>query len=106
MRLIVTGGAGFIGSAAVCRAVDAGYDVLTIDKLTYAGHREALAGVMGSPRHHFLQADIADSDAIEAAISDFDPDAVLHLTAQSHVDRSIDDPRDFSIQTSSAPSSY
>jgi dTDP-glucose 4,6-dehydratase len=95
MRLIVTGGAGFIGSAAVCRAVDAGHDVLTIDKLTYAGRREALAAVMASPRHHFLQADIADSDAIEAAISDFDPDVVLHLAAESHVDRSIDNPSAF-----------
>jgi dTDP-glucose 4,6-dehydratase len=92
MRLIVTGGAGFIGSAAVCRAVDAGYEVLTIDKLTYAGRREALAEVIASPRHHFLQADVADCHAMEAAISDFDPDAVLHLAAESHVDRSIDSP--------------
>src|SRR5579863_470643 len=58
MRLIATGGAGFIGSAFVCNAVRDGHDVLTIDKLTYAGRREALAEVLASPRHRFLQADI------------------------------------------------
>ena len=95
MRLIVTGGAGFIGSAAVSRAVHAGHDVLTIDKLTYAGRREALAEVMLSPRHCFLHADVADSDAMDTALRDFDPDAVLHLAAESHVDRSIDEPEAF-----------
>src|SRR4051794_36447839 len=95
MRLIVTGGAGFIGSAAVCRAVQAGHDVLTIDKLTYAGRREALTEVMASPHHQFLQADIADSQALESALRDFDADAVLHLAAESHVDRSIDNPEAF-----------
>jgi dTDP-glucose 4,6-dehydratase len=95
MRLIVTGGAGFIGSATVCRAVRAGYDVLTIDKLTYAGRRESLAEVMTSPQHCFLQADISDDETMERAFHDFDPDAVLHLAAESHVDRSIDNPRTF-----------
>ena len=95
MRLIVTGGAGFIGSAAVCRAVGAGHDVLTIDKLTYAGRRAALAEIMNSPRHRFVQADIADAHAMESAFREFDPDAVLHLAAESHVDRSIDDPGAF-----------
>src|SRR5262249_41904213 len=85
MRLIVTGGAGFIGSAAVCRAVRDGHDVLTIDKLTYAGRREALSEVMASPHHSFLKADVADSDAMGAALRDFDPDAVLHLAAETHV---------------------
>jgi dTDP-glucose 4,6-dehydratase len=75
--------------------VRAGHDVLTIDKLTYAGHRDALAEVVASPRHHFLQADIADSRAMETALRDFDPDAVLHLAAESHVDRSIDAPEAF-----------
>ncbi len=89
------GGAGFIGSAAVSRAVHAGHDVLTIDKLTYAGRREALAEVMLSPRHCFLHADVADSDAMDTALRDFDPDAVLHLAAESHVDRSIDEPEAF-----------
>jgi dTDP-glucose 4,6-dehydratase len=91
MRLIATGGAGFIGSAFVCNAVREGHDVLTIDKLTYAGRREALAEVIASPRHHFLQADIADAGAMARAIEDFGPDALIHLAAESHVDRSIDD---------------
>ena len=95
MRLIVTGGAGFIGSTAVSHAVRAGHDVLTIDKLTYAGRREALAEVMLSPHHSFLHADVADIDAMETALRDFDPDAVLHLAAESHVDRSIDEPEAF-----------
>ena len=95
MRLVVTGGAGFIGSTVVCRAVHDGHDVLTIDKLTYAGRREALAEVMASPHHQFLQADIADSQAMESALRDFDADTVLHLAAESHVDRSIDDPEAF-----------
>jgi dTDP-glucose 4,6-dehydratase len=92
MRLIATGGAGFIGSSFVSCAVRGGHDVLTIDKLTYAGRPEALDEVMASPRHRFLRADIADSIAISAAIRDFDPDAVVHLAAETHVDRSIDDP--------------
>jgi dTDP-glucose 4,6-dehydratase len=95
VRLIVTGGAGFIGSAAVCRAVGAGHDVLTIDKLTYAGRGAALAEIMNSPRHRFVRADIADAHAMESAFREFDPDAVLHLAAESHVDRSIDDPAAF-----------
>jgi dTDP-glucose 4,6-dehydratase len=95
MRLIVTGGAGFIGSAVVRDAVHGGHDVLTIDKLTYAGRVDALAEVMASPRHSLLRADIADHDAMESAFRGFDPDAVLHLAAETHVDRSIDDPGTF-----------
>jgi dTDP-glucose 4,6-dehydratase len=95
MRLLVTGGAGFIGSALVCRAVRAGHDVLTVDKLTYAGRLEALAEVMVASRHHFLHADIAQCKEMETAFADFDPDGVLHLAAESHVDRSIDDPELF-----------
>ena len=95
MRLIVTGGAGFIGSAVVCRAVQAGHDVLTLDKLTYAGRRAALGEVMDLRRHQFLQADIADAHAIDSAFREFGPDAVLHLAAESHVDCSIDDPGAF-----------
>jgi dTDP-glucose 4,6-dehydratase len=72
-----------------------GHDVLTIDKLTYAGRLDALSPVASSPRHHFLKADIADSAAMTAAFRDFEPDAVLHLAAESHVDRSIDDPASF-----------
>ncbi len=91
MRLIATGGAGFIGSAFVRHAVRGGDEVLTIDKLTYAGRREALAEIIASPRHHFLQADIVDACAMATAIADFEPDALIHLAAESHVDRSIDD---------------
>ena len=92
MRLIVTGGAGFIGSAVVCRCVTAGHDVFTIDKLTYASR---LGPLTNSQRHHFLKADVADQVTMERAISDFDPDAILHLAAETHVDRSIDDPAAF-----------
>jgi dTDP-glucose 4,6-dehydratase len=95
MRLVVTGGAGFIGSAVVCRAVRDGHTVLTVDKLTYAGRMQALDEVSASPLHRFLKADIADNRAIETAFADFQPDAVLHLAAESHVDRSIDDPNAF-----------
>jgi dTDP-glucose 4,6-dehydratase len=91
MRLLVTGGAGFIGSATVCTAVHAGHDVLTIDKLTYAGRLEAVSEIISSPRHRFIKADIVDEAAVAAALRDFDPDAVLHLAAESHVDRSVDD---------------
>jgi dTDP-glucose 4,6-dehydratase len=93
MRLVVTGGAGFIGSAAACRAVRDGHDVLIIDKLTYAGRRAALEGL--SSNHRFLHADIADSEAMDIAFREFDPDTVLHLAAESHVDRSIDKPEAF-----------
>ena len=89
MRIIVTGGAGFIGSTAVGCAVRGGHTVLTIDKLTYAGRTETLSDVMASPNHHFLQADIVDGSAMEVAFGEFEPDAVLHLAAESHVDRSI-----------------
>lgn len=95
MRLIVTGGAGFIGSALVCRLVRDGHEVMTIDKLTYAGRRQADGAVDASPRHRFLKADIADDRAMESAFYDFGPDGVLHLAAESHVDRSIDDPDRF-----------
>jgi dTDP-glucose 4,6-dehydratase len=95
MRLVVTGGAGFIGATVVLRAVHDGHNVMTIDKLTYAGRLEWLAEVMSSARHHFLHADIADAQAMQIAIRDFEPDAVMHLAAESHVDRSIDDPGAF-----------
>jgi dTDP-glucose 4,6-dehydratase len=95
MRLLVTGGAGFIGSAAVRGAVHAGHDVLIVDKLTYAGRLEWLSEIISSPRHRFLKADIADQAAVTTALRDFNPDAVLHLAAESHVDRSVDDPAAF-----------
>jgi dTDP-glucose 4,6-dehydratase len=95
MRIIITGGAGFIGSAAVYRAIRDGHVVLNVDKLTYAGRAEAISGLSGSPQYHFLKADIADEKCMRAIFADFIPDAVLHFAAESHVDRSIDDPIDF-----------
>ena len=96
MRIVVTGGCGFIGSAAIRHAVnDMGATVLNIDKLTYAAMPEALEDVVASERYSFLQADICDGPAMAKAFADFAPDAVLHLAAESHVDRSIDGPMAF-----------
>ena len=98
MKLLVTGGAGFIGSNLVRLLIDRGHEVLTIDKLTYAGNLSSLDDVMDHPSHHFLQADICDAPRMQSAFAAFRPDAVMHLAAESHVDRSIDAPGDF-IQT-------
>lgn len=99
MRIIVTGGAGFIGSALVRHLVtDVGADVLTVDKLTYAGNRASLKQIENAPNHRFLQADICDRGAMLAAIEGFQPDRIMHLAAESHVDRSITGAGDF-IQT-------
>jgi dTDP-glucose 4,6-dehydratase len=96
MRVIVTGGAGFIGSALVRHLVlDRGYEVLTIDALTYAGNLASLRAVEGHANHRFLHADIRDGAAMTAAIADFRPDRIMHLAAESHVDRSITGAGDF-----------
>jgi dTDP-glucose 4,6-dehydratase len=89
MRLLITGGAGFIGSATARQAIAAGHEVLVVDKLTYAGNRSSLKEIEGSPLYHFLAADICDGARMTAALDEFQPDAVLHLAAESHVDRSI-----------------
>ena len=91
-RVIVTGGAGFIGSAVVRMLVNDGIDVLNIDKLTYAGNLSSVAPVADRPNYRFLKADICDADAMAQAFADFRPDGVMHLAAESHVDRSIDGP--------------
>jgi len=96
MRIVVTGGAGFIGSALVRHLIArTDHDVLVVDKLTYAGNLASLAEVQGDSRYRFSQTDIGDGRAIADIFSRFDPDAVMHLAAESHVDRSIDGPADF-----------
>ncbi len=95
-RIIVTGGAGFIGSALVRLLIrDTDADVAVLDKLTYAGNLDSLKEVADSPRFHFLRNDICDRDAVGALFRQFQPDAVMHLAAESHVDRSIDAPLEF-----------
>jgi dTDP-glucose 4,6-dehydratase len=89
MRVIVTGGAGFIGSALVRHLVGLGHSVLVVDKLTYAGDRRTLATCEGAPGFAFLQADICDADRMREVLAGYAPDAVMHLAAESHVDRSI-----------------
>ena len=96
MKLIVTGGAGFIGSAVI-RYLLAETDtyVLNLDKLTYAGNLDSLQSVENNSHYQFVQADICDAAALRQIFSEFQPDAVMHLAAESHVDRSIDGPAEF-----------
>ncbi len=99
MKLIVTGGAGFIGSAVIRQALKSpDYHILNLDNLTYAGNLESLPEVSQNPRYRFEKADICDRPALERIFADFQPDAIMHLAAESHVDRSIDGPSAF-IQT-------
>ncbi|MCB5408586.1 dTDP-glucose 4,6-dehydratase [Pseudogemmobacter faecipullorum] len=95
MKLLVTGGAGFIGSAVVRLAVARGHEVVNLDALTYAACLDSLATVEGSPLYQFEQADIRDRAALDRIFSAHQPDLVMHLAAESHVDRSIDGPGDF-----------
>ena len=96
MRILVTGGAGFIGSALVRYLVsEVGADVLNLDKLTYAGNLESLGPIEGANNYHFVQADICDRAAVTQAIEGFRPDHIMHLAAESHVDRSITGAKDF-----------
>ena len=98
-RFLVTGGAGFIGSAVVRHLIDrTDNQVLVVDKLTYAGNLESLSPVSSNPRYAFEQLDIVDTPAMRRVVGSFRPDVIMHLAAESHVDRSIDGPGEF-IQT-------
>jgi dTDP-glucose 4,6-dehydratase len=98
-RILVTGGAGFIGSAVVRHVIrETPHRVLVVDKLTYAGNLDSLSSVSSDPRYAFVRADIADAPRMRELFESYRPDAVMHLAAESHVDRSIDGPAEF-IQT-------
>ena len=95
MKLLITGGSGFIGSAVVRLAVSRGFEVVNLDALTYAACQENVASVAGLPNYHFEHADIRDRASLDRIFAAHEPDAVMHLAAESHVDRSIDGPGDF-----------
>lgn len=95
MKLLVTGGAGFIGSAVVRRAIGMGHQVVNLDALTYAACLDNVASVADAPGYAFEKADIRDRDALSRIFAEHAPDAVMHLAAESHVDRSIDGPAAF-----------
>ncbi len=95
MKILVTGGAGFIGSAVVRQAIADGHGVVNVDALTYAACLENVESVADDPNYAFVQADIRDRVALDAVFAEHRPDAVMHLAAESHVDRSIDGPGDF-----------
>ena len=91
----MTGGAGFIGSAVVRRLIGLGHEVVSVDKLTYAGSLESLSAVGQNPQHHFERVDICNGTEIRRILGSFTPSAILHLAAETHVDRSIDNPSVF-----------
>lgn len=93
MKILVTGGAGFIGSAFIRLAIETtGFEIVNLDKLTYAGNLENLASVAANPRYQFIKDDIADREAVDEILEAAAPDAIVHFAAESHVDRSIHSP--------------
>src|SRR4051812_41362228 len=98
MKLLVTGGAGFIGSAVVRQAIADGHAVVNLDVLAYSANLANVASVEGDRNYAFEQADICDPERLDAVFETHRPDAVMHLAAESHVDRSIDGPMAF-VQT-------
>jgi dTDP-glucose 4,6-dehydratase len=95
MKIFVTGGAGFIGSNLVHSLVELGHTVLNFDKLTYAGNLASLASLEGNDQYRFIRGDLCDAQQVENAVQEFSPDWIMHLAAESHVDRSIDGPGEF-----------
>src|SRR6185369_4190635 len=94
-RILVTGGAGFIGSAVVRLLVSEGHEVANIDKLTYSGNLASLRDVESAPNYRFYHADICDQPTMSRILDEEQPDGIMHLAAESHVDRSIDGPAEF-----------
>jgi len=98
-KILITGGAGFIASALIRHFIKTSdYQILNLDKLTYAGNLESLSEIKDSENYRFVEGDIGDHDLVTSLLDDFQPDAIMHLAAESHVDRSIDGPAEF-IQT-------
>ncbi len=96
MRILLTGGCGFIGSAVIRHVLrHTAHEIVNVDKMTYAASLDALEEANGHPRHRLVRADIADAEAMRRVFAEAQPDAVMHLAAESHVDRSIDGPGDF-----------
>ena len=95
MNILITGGAGFIGSAVVRLAITHGHKVVNLDALTYAASLESLASIAEHPNYSFVKLNIRDRENLDAVFSKHKPDAVMHLAAESHVDRSIDEPKNF-----------
>ncbi len=96
MKIIITGGAGFIGSAVIRHLIcNTTHEVLNLDKLTYAGNLASLSPVQSNPNYQFRNIDICNFEVVSNIVTDFQPDAIMHLAAESHVDRSIENPKEF-----------